>query len=213
MNLVFIYGPPASGKYTIGKIVSTITWYPFFHNHLTFDMAAAIFEKWSDAFNNYCKFTRLEAIKMSIEMDFDLIFTIAYSHEDLEFVREVEKIAASHKASIKYVKLTAPIEELKKRLASVSRKMFDKVQTEGDFEDFCKRYDPFHAIPDTEVLEIATDKISVEDAADQIINHYNLPKHEEEEFDMNVRIFGSWRSYMWAAIAIAAAIALMIFSK
>jgi len=33
---------------------------------------------------------------------------------------------------------------------------------------------PIHSIPDTEVLEIDTDKISAENAADQVINHYNL---------------------------------------
>lgn len=43
MNLIFIYGPPASGKYTVSQMLSELTGYKLFHNHLTYDTAYALF--------------------------------------------------------------------------------------------------------------------------------------------------------------------------
>jgi hypothetical protein len=37
MNLLFMHGPPASGKYTIGRELAARTGYAFFHDHLVVD--------------------------------------------------------------------------------------------------------------------------------------------------------------------------------
>jgi hypothetical protein len=42
-NLVVIFGPPASGKATIGHILAQQLGYKFFHNHLTANPVAALF--------------------------------------------------------------------------------------------------------------------------------------------------------------------------
>jgi len=34
MNLVFLYGPPAAGKYTIGRELASLTGLALFHNIL-----------------------------------------------------------------------------------------------------------------------------------------------------------------------------------
>jgi len=36
-TLVFIVGPPAVGKMTVGRELSSLTGFPFFHNHLTIE--------------------------------------------------------------------------------------------------------------------------------------------------------------------------------
>ncbi len=43
MKLIFIYGPPAVGKTTVGRELANITGYKFFYNHLTVPAAKAIF--------------------------------------------------------------------------------------------------------------------------------------------------------------------------
>jgi hypothetical protein len=35
MDLVFLYGPPAAGKFTVGRELAAITGFGLFHNHLT----------------------------------------------------------------------------------------------------------------------------------------------------------------------------------
>jgi len=42
MKLVFIYGPPASGKLTVARELATLTGYRLFHNHLIVDAVAAV---------------------------------------------------------------------------------------------------------------------------------------------------------------------------
>jgi|GEM_PF-6120340 hypothetical protein len=43
MKLIFIYGPPASGKLTIAEIVSARTGIPLFHNHISRDLVKDIY--------------------------------------------------------------------------------------------------------------------------------------------------------------------------
>jgi cytidylate kinase len=42
-NLVVLFGPPASGKATVGHVLAQRLGYRFFHNHLTADPVAALF--------------------------------------------------------------------------------------------------------------------------------------------------------------------------
>ncbi|MBN9539607.1 MAG: shikimate kinase, partial [Alphaproteobacteria bacterium] len=50
MKLVFFYGPVASGKLTIARLVAERTGLPLFHNHLIVDAVAAVFPFGSKAF-------------------------------------------------------------------------------------------------------------------------------------------------------------------
>src|ERR1700744_3598970 len=50
MDLVFIHGPAAAGKLTVGKALAALTGYPLFHNHLIVDAVAAVFPFGSAAF-------------------------------------------------------------------------------------------------------------------------------------------------------------------
>jgi chloramphenicol 3-O-phosphotransferase len=43
MHLLFLHGPPASGKLTIARELAAFTGYPLFHNHLVVDAALAVY--------------------------------------------------------------------------------------------------------------------------------------------------------------------------
>ena len=42
-TLVYIYGPPASGKLTVATRLSALTGMPLFHNHLTVNAVTPVF--------------------------------------------------------------------------------------------------------------------------------------------------------------------------
>ena len=44
MKLVILYGPPGVGKLTVGRELAALTGFKLFHNHLTVDLAAAVFD-------------------------------------------------------------------------------------------------------------------------------------------------------------------------
>ena len=50
MKLVFLYGPPAVGKLTVGRELASRCGFPLFHNHLVVDALTPVFEFGSDAF-------------------------------------------------------------------------------------------------------------------------------------------------------------------
>ena len=43
MNLVFIYGPPGVGKFTVATELAELTGYKLFHNHQSIDAVRAVF--------------------------------------------------------------------------------------------------------------------------------------------------------------------------
>ena len=43
MYVVFLHGPPAAGKHTIGTLLAARLGIPLFHNHLTVDLAKTLF--------------------------------------------------------------------------------------------------------------------------------------------------------------------------
>ncbi|HEX2061110.1 MAG TPA: shikimate kinase, partial [Thermoanaerobaculia bacterium] len=51
MHVIFLHGPPASGKYTIGVRLSELTRLPLFHNHLAVDAATSLFPFGTPSFN------------------------------------------------------------------------------------------------------------------------------------------------------------------
>jgi len=51
MKVIFIHGPAASGKHTIGSRLAALTGLPLFHNHLAVDAAKSLFEFGSPGFN------------------------------------------------------------------------------------------------------------------------------------------------------------------
>src|SRR6185295_11727412 len=52
MQVIFIYGPAASGKHTIGSQLSRLTGLPLFHNHLAVDVALSLFDFGTQGFKN-----------------------------------------------------------------------------------------------------------------------------------------------------------------
>ncbi|MEM6376506.1 MAG: shikimate kinase, partial [Pseudomonadota bacterium] len=77
MHLLFLYGPPASGKYTIARIIAEQTGLPLFHNHLIVDAVAAVFPFGSANFIRLREQFWLETLSAAIEDDRSLIFTFA----------------------------------------------------------------------------------------------------------------------------------------
>jgi len=78
MKVIFLYGPPASGKLTIAKKLAEKTGISLFHNHLTFDLAEVLYEPFTQPFYDYCADFRLGVFGDAKLAHQDLIFTFFY---------------------------------------------------------------------------------------------------------------------------------------
>jgi adenylate kinase family enzyme len=52
MNIVVLYGPPASGKLTVAKKLAALTGFTLLHNHLIADLASSLFPYGTREYSN-----------------------------------------------------------------------------------------------------------------------------------------------------------------
>ncbi len=176
MNLIFIYGPPASGKLTVAKKLARLTGYKIFHNHLTVDTIIPIFDFGTPAFAYLASLMRFKIFETACKYGLKgLIFTYCYDHpQDDKFVKKVIKVINKNGGRIRFVQLYCNKEQLFKRVGEVSRKEYNKVSTVKELKTVMKQWDLFTPIPYVNSLEIDNTRLSPLKAAQMIRDHYKL---------------------------------------
>jgi hypothetical protein len=145
MKLVFIFGMPASGKVTVSRELVGLTGFKLFHNHLVVDLLLTTFEFGSEPFVQLREEIWLSDFAQACRSGLGgLIFTFApESTVRPAFVDETIKIVTDAGGEVDFVELACPIEELKRRIDSPSRRefgkltsadMFDQLHTGGIFD-------------------------------------------------------------------------------
>jgi hypothetical protein len=131
MKLVFIYGPPASGKLTVAEQLSKLTGISLFHNHLTRDLVKDIYG--DDLGANYSLVQKLrnDVLAYCAENETDLIFTYVYAGAQDEneepIIKSHIKSVEAHGGEVFFVELTADRDELLKRVGNESRMQHKKL--------------------------------------------------------------------------------------
>ena len=79
VQLVFLYGPPAVGKYTIGVELAARTGFRLFHNHLTVNLVSAVFERESEVWLRLLRSVRRDVLTEAAQHGVSLIMTGVFS--------------------------------------------------------------------------------------------------------------------------------------
>ncbi len=147
MNLVFIYGPPASGKLTVATELAATTGYKLFHNHLTYDFIHGIFgDINTDDLNHR---VRLEIFKQAVKSDVPgMIFTFVYGFGlDEDFIKSVINVVESPGGHVHFVQLVCDKNVLYQRVVQDSRKNFKKITNTSALDEMLGKYDILTTIP------------------------------------------------------------------
>ena len=176
MKLIFVYGPPASGKLTVSTELAKITGYKLFHNMLTVDLAQSVLdwndENFGELTTKYRLITFEEAAKAGVK---GIIFTYAYAPKsDDAFVKKVIRQIEKDKGEICFVQIHAEKEKLLERVGSESRVKLKKLIDKDILEKQLDKRDQYAKIPFVETFSVDTKNISVEEAAKMIKEHFNL---------------------------------------
>ena len=149
MKLIFLYGPPASGKYTIAKAIAQKTGYKLFHNHLTVDLAKGVFDYGTKAFWELIHKIRLDIFEKAAKENISgMIFTYVYEKDnDDSFVKQVLEKVNSNGGEIVFIQIYCDKETLLKRVKEDSRKQFQKVKTEEGLLEMLGKGDLLSSIP------------------------------------------------------------------
>jgi tRNA uridine 5-carbamoylmethylation protein Kti12 len=181
MKLIFLYGPPASGKLTVAKEIKKITDYKLlyiFHNRSTRDSLESIFDKNTKAFYNLADKVRLDFIEAAARENISgLIFTFCYAKTlDDKFVKQVIKKAEKHKGEVCFIRLYCDKEKLFTRLKDSIRKRNGKLKNKKILEGLLKKYELFSDVPFKNNLSIDNSKLSAKKTAEKIKKHFKLKK-------------------------------------
>lgn len=128
MKLIFIHGPAASGKLTIGRQLSALTGIALFHNHLVVDALLEKFQFGDPEFVRLREAMWMVVFETSAKSGQSLIFTFAPEPTvEPNFPERVAELIESHGGEVKFVRLTLSPEEQERRIANDSRKEFRKL--------------------------------------------------------------------------------------
>ena len=176
MKLIFLYGPPAVGKLTVGRALAKITDYKLFHNQLTNDLVEAIFDWGEKPFHDFVHRYRLELIEAAAKHKVQgVIFTFVYWHKyDDAFIRELVQRVKKHRGEVCFVQLTCDVATLLQRVRHTSRRVFRKIRTTKKLRTMIQQKDMFSSVPYSKNLIINTDALPPRKTARIIKKHYKL---------------------------------------
>lgn len=170
MDVLFLYGPAASGKYTIGQALSTQIGWPLFHNHLAVDTALSLFDFGTEGFCSLRAEIWRAAFRSATNADRSFIFTF---HPEAtvapDLIDELVSIVEDDGGNVIFVEVLCSSETIGSRLGNESRHRFgkltdkvlyEKIEREGGFK-FPKLPSPI-VVVDSDLLDVETAVLQIQ---------------------------------------------------
>lgn len=169
MKLVFVYGPPAAGKYTVSRRVAEITGLALFHNHLVVDSVASVFPFGSPSFVRLREQFWMDVFKAAVAEDRSLVFTFQPEGSvSPDFAQRVIDLVRGAGGEVLLVHLKLSADGQVARIANADRAAFGKLR---DADLLAKLQAEFaaceRAMPEADLV-IDTELVSAEAAAAMI---------------------------------------------
>lgn len=169
MEIVFLYGPAAAGKLTVGRELSSLTGLPLFHNHLVVDAVGAVFPFGSEPFIRLRESFWLETFAEAARTGRSLIFTFApEATVDPGFPQRVRAAVDPFGGSVVFVALTVSRVEQERRIGNASRMEFGKLTSLDLLRELADTFDASLAAMPSAQLSIDTETCDPPAAAARI---------------------------------------------
>jgi hypothetical protein len=128
MYVVFLHGPAAAGKHTVGTLVSEQLGIPLFHNHLTVDLTATLFDFASAPFIRLRATIWQAAFREAAEAGRAFVFTFnPESTVDPATISSLHDAVTAAGGRVHYVAMHCSDEEVLRRIGNPSRARFGKL--------------------------------------------------------------------------------------
>jgi hypothetical protein len=175
MKLLYLHGPPASGKRTIAVELRALVGGRWFPNHVAIDFAKTVIDFGAPGFWDLVHSVRSAALDAAAQHGEPLVLhTSCYSHpQDLHVVEEFERVLAKRAGELLPVYVKCRRETLAERVVSPDRVELGKLATREALTDFLGRWN-LVALPRPNCLTVDSDLLSAGDAALEIVRHFGL---------------------------------------
>ncbi len=175
MRLIFLYGPPASGKLTIAREVAALTGISVFHNHLIVDAVASVFPFGTPTFVALRESFWLTVMREAAREGRSVLFTFAPEPTvSQQFPERVQEEVDRAGGSVVFVRLTVSPNEQERRLGESSRKEFDKMRSVELLRKLRDGFQACEAKMPPATLTIDTTQVPPRDAALSIARELGL---------------------------------------
>jgi dephospho-CoA kinase len=169
MKLIFLYGPPASGKLTIAEKLSERTGIALFHNHLSRDLVKDIYGDKLRENYSLVNNIRFDVIDYCSKNNTDLIFTYVYEgSDDDEDVRTYINLIERNGGEVVFVEVTADREDLIARVGNESRTKFKKLTNPVVMREITEDMGKY-SIPFVEATKVNTSEMSASEAVNKLV--------------------------------------------
>jgi hypothetical protein len=130
MKVIMLYGAPGAGKLTTAKALQRLTGYRLFHNHLTVDLVASVFDFGTAAFAELRERIWLDVMQRAArEHVKGLIFTFVFEPTVLpDFIERLTAALETEGATLLPVELQCETEENLRRVLAPERGAYLKTR-------------------------------------------------------------------------------------
>ena len=175
MKLVFLHGAPAAGKLTVAKALLRAVPGRLFDNHAALEVAEKVFDFGAPGFWELVHAVRLSVIDAAALHDVPLLITTyCYAEpDDRPAFEQFEAIVKKHGGQMLPVFLKCSEEEAIRRVSNADRVERRKISSERSFNRFIARYN-ISPVRQGNCLEVDSQAQSADDAAQEIVRHFNL---------------------------------------
>jgi hypothetical protein len=176
MKLIFIHGPAASGKLTVGRELSALTGIALFHNHIVVDALLTRLAFGDPEFVRLREAMWMTVFETAAKSGRSLIFTFAPEPTVTEdFPQRVIALIAAAGGEVKFVRLTLSVAGQEKRIANESRREFRKLTSLEMLRKLRAGFDACDAAMPPADLTIDTEEANPDTAARRIAAAFGLP--------------------------------------
>ncbi len=176
-DFVFIYGPPAAGKYTIAKSLADQLDRPLFHNHVVIDCVESVIQRGEPGFHDACADVRVALANHALKNGVSMVSTFVYAKgfdADDAFVARLQSTVARANARFCAVRLTCSAETLRARCIAPHRAAMKKISLPEKLDTVLAEFDCTSSIEGAESFVIDTDASSVEQSVKAIGEYFSL---------------------------------------
>jgi hypothetical protein len=176
VKLIFIHGPAASGKLTVGRELSALTGIALFHNHLVVDALLERFSFGDPEFVRLREAMWMTVFETSAKAGRSLIFTFAPEPTvEPGFAERVVRVIEGEGGQVKFARLTLSPEEQERRIANDSRREFRKLTSLELLRKLRPGFSACDAAMPAANITIDTEETDPQNAARRIAAAFGLP--------------------------------------
>lgn len=175
MKLIFIYGPPAAGKLSVGRALCARTGFKLFHNHLALQCVQPVFAFGTESCGRLVASIRMEMIAEAARTGTDLVFTFCYKkrHDDIQ-VLALTRLVEDQGGEVCFVQLWCDKKQLEQRITHPERAPAGKICTVEALREVMRQVDLLSPVSFRPSFRVDTTKLSPDQSSEMIAEHYKL---------------------------------------